>query len=163
MGLTDALGNTSRMLERLQSVISARVSALTAAAQEQEEQRHRVISSVIAVGSLIALPPTLLLAFFGVNAPEVDQNASIFDLGRYWPAYALAWLPFLALVTAGFLPLRRLRSNSDQLRIHNRESTRWSDAPRPEMRSRPDPGDRVRLPRPRPGNVGDEADRRETP
>jgi hypothetical protein len=119
MGLTDALGNTSRMLDRLQSVISTRVSALTAAAQEQDEQRQRVISLVIAAGSLIALPPGLLLAFFGVNALEVDEHASILDLGRYWPAYLLAWLPFVLLVTIGFLPLRRLRSDSAQLRIHS--------------------------------------------
>jgi hypothetical protein len=125
MGLTDALGNTSRMLDRLQSVINTRVSALTAAAQEQEEQRQKVISLVIAAGSLIALPPTLLLAFFGANALEVDENSSILDLGRYWPAYLLAWLPFVVLVTAGFLPLRRLRSDSAQLRIHSRWSRGW--------------------------------------
>lgn len=146
MGLTDALGNTSRMLDRLQSVISARVSALAAAAQEQEEQRHRVVSLVIAVGSLIALPPGLLLAFFGVNALEVDQNSSIFDLGRYWPAYALAWLPFVALVTAGFLPLRRLRAGSAQLRIHSRRSRSRLKSPEPDGPVR---DQQLRLPAPR--------------
>ncbi|HEX2418165.1 MAG TPA: hypothetical protein VHJ83_08610 [Micromonosporaceae bacterium] len=159
LGLTDALGNTSRMLDRLQSVISARVSALAAAAQEQEEQRQRVISTVIAVGSLFALPPGLLLAFFGVNALEVDQSASIFDLGRYWPAYALAWLPFLALVTAGFLPLWRLRSRSAQLRIHSGKARHGIHGSDPVVPSRPD--NPVRLPAPRlnPGdlNPGDTA------
>jgi hypothetical protein len=151
MGLTDALGNTSRMLDRLQSVISTRVSALTAAAQEQDERRQRVISLVIAAGSLIALPPGLLLAFFGVNALEVDENTSILDLGRYWPAYLLAWLPFVLLVTLGFLPLRRLRSDSAQLRIHSRRPRRWL---RPAVPTTPEPA--VRLPAPRGGPHTDE-------
>lgn len=141
MGLTDALGNTSRMLDRLQSVISTRVSALTAAAQEQDEQRQRVISLVIAAGSLIALPPGLLLAFFGVNALDVDENASILDLERYWPAYLLAWLPFVLLVMLGFLPLRRLRSDSAQLRIHSRRPRRWlrpAEPTSPDRQGRPD-------------------------
>ena len=116
MGITDALLNTSRMLERLQSVIQARRSTLRAAANEQDEQRHRVFSLIIAIGSLIALPPALLLAFFGVNGLEVDPGSSIFDMARYWPAYLLAWLPFLALVVAGFVPLRRIRTSSGLLR-----------------------------------------------
>lgn len=120
MGIADALANTSRMLERLQSVIQARLSALSAAASDQEEQRHRIFSLIIAIGSMISLPPALLLAFFGVNGREVDESASMFDLSRYWPAYLLAWVPFAALVVAGVMALRRNRARSRQLVIHGR-------------------------------------------
>ncbi|GAB3504764.1 hypothetical protein FB471_3800 [Amycolatopsis cihanbeyliensis] len=106
IGLTDGLANTSRMLDRLQSVIQARLSGLEATVQERVEQRSRALSWVVAVGTLIALPPALLLAFFGLNGTEVDETRSMFDLGRYWPAYLAAWLPFLLLVLVG-LVLRR--------------------------------------------------------
>ncbi|MGH3741284.1 MAG: hypothetical protein ACRDT8_02020 [Micromonosporaceae bacterium] len=120
MALLEGLENTSRMLERLHSVIQARLSALSATAQEQSEQRHRVFSLVLAVGSLIALPPSLLLAFFGSDVAEVAPGSSILDLKRYWPAYALAWLPFVALVLAGGLTLRRIGKGSRRLWIREK-------------------------------------------
>jgi nitrate reductase gamma subunit len=63
----------------------------------------------VAAATLLALPPTLLLAFFGVNARQVNQANSMFDLHAYWGAYLLAWLPFIALVAAGSLAYARLR------------------------------------------------------
>lgn len=110
-GLADALANTSRMVERLAAVIDARAAVLDAAVQDEQDRRGRVFNVVLAVGSLIALPPSLLLAFFGVSSPDVDPDHSITDLGRYWPAYALAWLPFAALLLVGFVLRRRIRSS----------------------------------------------------
>lgn len=110
--LETGLANTSRMVERLVAVIGARAAVLAAATQDEQERRSRVFNVMLAVGSLIALPPSLLLAFFGVTSPDVDPDRSVLDLSRYWLAYGLAWLPFAALLLVGFLVRRRIRSHS---------------------------------------------------
>ncbi|MGW5637790.1 hypothetical protein [Streptomyces sp. NPDC003832] len=108
LGVRDSLDNSARMVERLTSVINARSAALDAALAERDERQNRIVSALVAAATLIALPPTLLLAFFGVNATDVDGGRSILDLGRYGTAYALAWLPFVVLTATGYLLLRRV-------------------------------------------------------
>ncbi|GAA2915192.1 hypothetical protein GCM10011428_33060 [Streptomyces violaceus] len=63
LGIRDSLENSARMVERLTSVISARSAALDAELAERDERRDRTVSGLVAAATLIALPPTLLLAF----------------------------------------------------------------------------------------------------
>lgn len=116
MGIGTALQNSSRMMQRLTSVIEARAAALDADQAERDESRERNFSSLVAITTLLALPPALLLAFFGINSTDVDSARSIFDLGRYWPAYLSAWAPFAVLVAVGY----RLRRRSARLLIRHR-------------------------------------------
>ncbi|MGH3290569.1 MAG: hypothetical protein ACRDP7_02055, partial [Trebonia sp.] len=53
--------------------------------------------------TLLALPPTLLLAYFGTNSTNVDARLSIFDLHHYGVAYLVVWLPFIALAVAALV------------------------------------------------------------
>ncbi len=55
------------------------------------------------VFSLLALPPMLLLAYFGTNSTNVDARFSIFDLRHYGVAYLVVWLPFIALAVAALV------------------------------------------------------------
>jgi glycerophosphoryl diester phosphodiesterase len=115
VGLDTGLANTSRMIERLGAVIGARAAVLDAAMQDQAERRDRLFNGLLAAVSLLALPPGLLLAFFGVNATNVDDSKSILDLGQYWVVYVLAWLPFASLLLVGFWLRRRIRTGSPNL------------------------------------------------
>ncbi|MGQ4424788.1 hypothetical protein ACN6LL_007341 [Streptomyces violaceoruber] len=72
--LADALANTSRIVERVNAVLATRRVGLETAAQQYAEDRDRVLAAVIAAGSLLALPPALLLAYFGVNSSDVDPS-----------------------------------------------------------------------------------------
>lgn len=101
VGIHESLENTSRMLQRVSVVISARLAKLEAGDRERIERRDRLVAILVAVATLLALPPALLLAFFGITAPQVHPADSIFNLHVYWGAYALAWLPFVILVTVG--------------------------------------------------------------
>lgn len=109
VGIRESLENTSRMLQRVGTVISARLSKLQAGDRERAERRDRLVAVLVAIASLLALPPALLLAFFGVNASNVHSNNSIFDLHAYWGAYVLAWLPFILLVFIGGFLYSRIR------------------------------------------------------
>jgi hypothetical protein len=109
VGIRESLENTSRMLQRVGTVISARVSKLQAGDRERTDQRDRLVAIFVAIASLLALPPALLLAFFGINSSNVSPDKSIFDLHVYWGAYVLAWLPFILLVSIGGLLYSRLR------------------------------------------------------
>ncbi|MER5756883.1 hypothetical protein [Streptomyces sp. NPDC002088] len=115
LGIRDSLDNSARMVERLTSVINARSAALDAALAERDDRRDRTVSGLVAAATLIALPPTLLLAFFGVNGTNVNSHRSILDMRSYGVAYALAWLPFVALFLIGFLMLRRVSGRSGSL------------------------------------------------
>ncbi|KOG42983.1 hypothetical protein [Streptomyces resistomycificus] len=112
LGIRDSLDNSARMVERLTSVISARSAALDAELAERDDRRARTVSGLVAAATLIALPPTLLLTFFGVNGTDVDAGHSILDLRHYGAAYTLAWLPFVVLVVIGYLRLRRVSRRS---------------------------------------------------
>ena len=109
VGIRESLDNTSRMLQRVGAVISARLSKLQAGDRERSERRDRLVAIFVAIASLLALPPALLLAFFGITSPNVHNNDSIFDLHAYWGAYVLAWLPFIILVSVGGFIYSRLR------------------------------------------------------
>lgn len=111
VSLANGITNSARMLDRLHSMIRARLAVLEAAVQEQEERRAKIFSVIFTVGSLIALPPALLLAFFGTNTTQVSNTPSMFDLSRYWGVYLLAWLPFVALAFIGLILIRRIRTS----------------------------------------------------
>ena len=113
VGIRESLDNTSRMLQRVGAVISARLSKLEADDRERTERRDRLIAVLVAIGSLLALPPALLLAFFGIASPQVHPRDSIFDLRAYWGAYVLAWLPFVILVAAGSYLYSRIKRHGD--------------------------------------------------
>jgi hypothetical protein len=115
VGIRESLENTSRMLQRVGAVISARLSKLTAGDRERIERRDRLVAILIGVASLLALPPALLLAFFGIEAPQVHPADSIFDFHAYWSAYALAWLPFVILVVVGGILYSRIRRHGASL------------------------------------------------
>ncbi|MBB6414921.1 hypothetical protein [Streptomyces sp. AK010] len=102
------------MVERLTSVISARSAALDAELAERDDRRERTVSGLVAAATLIALAPTLLLAFCGVNGTNVDEHRSILDLSAYGTA-SLAWLPFVVLVVIGRVLLGRVRTRSGSL------------------------------------------------
>ncbi|MFI8067371.1 hypothetical protein ACIF85_01060 [Streptomyces sp. NPDC086033] len=135
LGIPESLDNSARMVERLTSVISARSAALQAQLAERDDRRDRTVSALVAVATGIALPPTLLLAFFGANASNVDNRRSVFD-AHYLPAYLLAWLPFIALAVIGYLLLRRVSRRSGALLA----TPTAAPVPAPRSPSRPPSG-----------------------
>lgn len=101
--LRESLANTSRIVDRVAAVIESRHATLEASLQAYTERRDKALAALVAIGSLLALPPTLLLAYFGTNSTNVDARFSIFDLRHYGVAYLVVWLPFIALAVAALV------------------------------------------------------------
>jgi hypothetical protein len=108
-GLLESLLNTSRMLDRLTAAVAAQQASLDAAIADRNDRRFRTSSNIVAGASLVALPSALLLAFFGVNATDVDATKSILDLTVYWRAYLIAFVPFLIIMGIGYARLVGIR------------------------------------------------------
>lgn len=98
--LAESLANTSRIVEHVAAV------------------------TVIAIGSLLALPPALLLAYFGVNSTDVHSNFSIFDLRHYGVVYLVAWVPFIALALAAAVMRHRIRPDASRYRSGRHRASR---------------------------------------
>jgi hypothetical protein len=107
--LPESLTNTSRIVDRVAAVIESRHAMLEASAQAYTEQREKILAGAIAIGSLLALPPALLLAYFGINSTNVDPHLSIFDFSHYLIVYLVVWIPFVALVAGATFMRRRVK------------------------------------------------------
>lgn len=116
MGLRAALEHSSRMLERLASVIQAKRLALDAAAQEQAERfqqqterRDKVFGTALAIVTLLAVPPALLLAFFALGGSV--QN-SLRNFSAHAAVYAAVWGPFIALIVGAWMARRFFKAGT---------------------------------------------------
>jgi hypothetical protein len=116
MGLGAALDHSSRMLERLASVIQAKRLALDAAVQEQTERfqqqaerRDRVFATALAIVTLLAVPPALLLAFFALGG---NVQHSLQHVSAHAGVYAAVWGPFIALIGGAWIARRLFKARS---------------------------------------------------
>ena len=98
------------MLERLASVIQAKRLALDAAVQEQAERfqqqterRNRVFTTALAIVTLLAVPPAVLLAFFALNG---SVQHSLRHVSAHAGVYAAVWGPFIVLIAGAWIARR---------------------------------------------------------
>jgi hypothetical protein len=86
MSLAGKAATAGRMLQRLGSAIRAELTAIESIERRTDDNRR--IRYAVAVGfvSAVAIPASLILAFLGINAAQVDSSRSMFShhyLGMY--------------------------------------------------------------------------------
>jgi hypothetical protein len=86
MRLVDKAATTARMLQRLEHAIAAELTAVTSIERRAEEDRRLLWGVAAGFVSVIAIPAGLVLSFLGINASQVDPQASMFS-SRYLPMY----------------------------------------------------------------------------
>ena len=98
MSLASKAVTAGRMLQRLDSAISAELTAIESIERRADENRR--IRYAVAVGfvSAVAIPASLILAYLGINASQVNPSRSMFD-HRYLGMY----LTVAAVIVAGVL------------------------------------------------------------
>lgn len=88
LDLTDQTTRASRMLQRLRSAVESESNALSSVDASRAALRSRRWALTVGLLTVAVAPLSLLLAFFGVTASEVDPDRSIFDWEAYWLVYA---------------------------------------------------------------------------
>ncbi|MGH3887084.1 MAG: hypothetical protein ACRDSZ_11055 [Pseudonocardiaceae bacterium] len=102
MELRERAETASRMFVRLDASIRSELIAIEIRERQQQEEKRLRWGAAITVLSLIAVPIGFLGAYFGVNASEVNNNWSIFDMSHHQLAYVtagcLALIPFITFL-----------------------------------------------------------------
>lgn len=95
-----------RMLGRLRSSTEAQLGALSSVETAISELRIRRWSFSAQALATIAVPLSILLAYFGIGSSDIDPESSIFDFERYWMVYlAMALLVAATLSSYTFMRL----------------------------------------------------------
>jgi hypothetical protein len=127
MSLAGKAVTAGRMLQRLGSAISAELTAIESIERRGDENRR--IRYAVAVGfvSALAIPASLILAYLGINASQVNPARSMFShhyLGMYLTVGALIVLG--ALLSAGLWVQQRRDARHHRV---TSQQPRWTIAP----------------------------------
>jgi hypothetical protein len=80
----------SQMFAQLSGSVRSEITAIEIRERRLELHRQRWYAAAASIISLIAVPIGFIVAFFGVNASQVEPTASIFNMHRYMWVYAFA-------------------------------------------------------------------------
>ena len=87
---------------RLDASIRSELTAIEIREQHEQEKERLFWGASVGALSLIAVPIGFLAAYFGINATEVSNQWSIFNMDHYWPVYVaagcLALVPLIAFL-----------------------------------------------------------------
>lgn len=97
-GLAERTATVSQMLRRLEGTIRSELTSIESVERRADENRRLRWAVAIGFVTSVAIPISLVLAFFGINASQVDADRSMFD-GGYSGVYAGVGL--LAIIAAG--------------------------------------------------------------
>jgi hypothetical protein len=99
LGLSRSAEVTEKMLARLSQGIAAEAEEIAADERAADERRWRTWSAVGGSIAAVAVPLSLILAFLGITASDIDPHDSIGDLGHY----GLYYLAIVAVVALAVL------------------------------------------------------------
>jgi hypothetical protein len=127
MSLAGKAATAGRMLQRLSAAISAELTAIESAERRADDNRR--VRYAVAVGfvSAVAIPASLILAFLGINASQVNSSVSMFSdryLGMYLTVSGVIVLG--AIVSLGLWVQQRRNIRQHRSRA---QRPRWTLAP----------------------------------
>lgn len=127
MRLADKATTAGRMLNRLGAAISAELTAIESIERRADDNRR--VRYAVAVGfvSAVAIPVSLILAYLGINARQVDPNLSIFSHRHLGMHLIVDAVVFVGAVLSLSLYLRQRREARDHGTPAQR--SRWTLAP----------------------------------
>lgn len=111
IGIRKLAKTVSRMLRRLEATGRAELTSVESIERRADEDRRLRWSVAIGFVSVVAIPISLVLAFFGVNATQVDENRSMFDPAYMWIYGGTGLLVLISIILAGILYIFQTRGN----------------------------------------------------
>ncbi|MCH5585805.1 hypothetical protein MK805_12715 [Shimazuella sp. AN120528] len=89
----------SNKIDRIEKMVMYESAQISSVEREYDEA-HRILWTVIVTFiSVVSIPPSVLFAFLGINASEVNDKVSMFDLHKYGLLYLiLVFIIFMSIV-----------------------------------------------------------------
>lgn len=104
----------SNLFQKVEELIAAKKIQSDEMRSEQDSLRRTIVASSAGFISLIFLPPSLILAFFGARTVEVAEPASLWDLKSYGYLYLGAFGTIAAVFGLAFfitvMSIRKVRN-----------------------------------------------------
>jgi len=127
MGLAGKAATAARMLQRLGTAISAELTAIESIERRADENRR--VRYAVAVGfvSAVAIPASLILAYLGINAAQVNTNWSMFS-HHYLSMYLAVAVVIVLGVVLSVAFWAQQRRNARHHRVPA-QRPRWTPAP----------------------------------
>lgn len=111
MNLSHRANIAARMLERLDRSINAGLTTVQSIERRNDESRRLRWSVAVGFVSTVAIPLSLILAFFGINSKDVQPDRSIFDGHYAWIYVAIALILAASILPSVALYLQHRRRN----------------------------------------------------
>jgi hypothetical protein len=109
LGMKDLAATASRMLRRLEATARSELTSIESIERRADEDRRLRWTVAIGFVSAVAIPIGLILAFFGINATQVESDRSMFDPAYTWLYLGVALLAATAVALALTLYVHQLR------------------------------------------------------
>lgn len=119
IGIRKLAKTVSRMLRRLEATSQAELTSIESIERRADEDRRLRWTVAVGFVSVVAIPISLILAFFGINATQVDENRSMFDPAYVWVYASVGLMIVIAISLAIALYIV-------QTREHRRKSEKES-------------------------------------
>ena len=127
MDLADKATTAGRMLSRLGSAIGAELTAIESIERRADDNRRVRYAVAIGFVSAVAIPASLILAYLGINASQVDPTLSMFShryLGMYLVVAAVVALG--TVLSLGLYVRQRREARHHRAPV---QRSRWAPAP----------------------------------
>ena len=111
LGMKDLAATASRMLRRLEATARSELTSIESIERRADEDRRLRWTVAIGFVSAVAIPVGLVLAFFGVNASQVEDDRSMFDPTYAWVYAGVALLAVVAVALALTLYVHQVRQH----------------------------------------------------
>jgi hypothetical protein len=138
LGMKDLAETVSRMLRRLEATARAELTSIESIERRADEDRRLRWAVAIGFVSAVAIPISLILAFFGINADEVNSQRSMLDPSYAWVYAAVVALAALATMLALTLYVVQARQHRKLLDARPRPPTTLTHLP--ELPTQHQPG-----------------------
>lgn len=116
IGIRKLAKTVSRMLRRLEATGRAELTSVESIERRADDDRRLRWTVAVGFVSVVAIPISLILAFFGVNAVQVDAERSMFDPAYLWVYTGVGFLVLIATVLATALHVLQTREHRRYLR-----------------------------------------------
>ena len=117
MELPTRASTVSQMFVRLDSSVRSELRAIDIRERREEEEKRLHGAIAVSVLSVIGVPLGFIVAFFGINATEVDNKLSLFDFSHYLIAYIIAGvLAMIPVIVFFFLHRKTWRRAREDVR-----------------------------------------------